>query len=60
MILATAGIIVGSGNITALPYKYGEEWGPVADEANTWVPVPADDNVWTLVPSGSNQWQSRG
>ena len=50
-------VITGRGSVIAVPYRVGEEWGPVPDEANTWVPVPAEDNVWTEIQPGQNTWQ---
>jgi len=55
--MALRAVVTANGSLSAIPYKFGEEWGPVADEANTWVPVPAESNVWTEIQPGQNTWQ---
>jgi hypothetical protein len=49
--------VTGKGTVTAKPYKFGEEWSLVPDEANTWVPTPVDSNIWTEIQPGQNTWQ---
>jgi hypothetical protein len=53
---SVSAVITGSGTVTALPYRVGEEWGPVADEANTWTDLPVESNVWTDRQVGTNIW----
>jgi hypothetical protein len=40
-----------------MAYKYGEEWSPDPDEANSWNVIAPVDNTWTTIPAGNDQWQ---
>lgn len=49
-----------TSRLTAIPYRIGEEWSQVGDEANTWTTVSPEANVWTIKPSGTNTWLQQG
>jgi hypothetical protein len=52
--------ITGVTSLGASGYVYGQEWSPVAEDANTWTTVSPESNVWTTRTSGSNTWLQRG
>jgi len=55
-IYAGVGYVNGLCLVAANGVILGENWTPVAQDANTWTPVSVGGNTWTTVSSDSNTW----